>query len=191
MQKLHAPTCSDSGQQLGSRCTSDSTVATAGRLAQQNAGAKQKDDCHATTSQCLWLPTPPAKLDKHGLERQLPSALQYISLQRRCGRSVLICDDEGVDACVCVALAASLCRDLVDEDCAASSSGRNMSEVVHGVKAAARTRLAEISGCHPTARPTRTALKQVYHYVSWVVAQQGNRVVVPQPGTRGATKIAR
>ena len=140
------------------------------RLSVQTEGAC---DQHREVSACLWLPIRPAKLDKrHGLERQLAPALRFISVQRKRGRSVLICDDDGADACVCMALAAMLCRGLNVEGCETSSGGRSMSAMVHGVKAAARTHLAEISSFHPAARPTRTTLKQVYGFVGGVLTAQ-------------------
>ena len=137
-------------------------------------GSPRSQERPSIKSQSLWLPTKPAKLDKHGLERQLPSALQFIDLQRKMGCSILLCDDDGVDSCVCVALAAMLCRDPALVGYAASPGPYNMSAAVHCVKTAARARLAEISGSHACAGPTRTTLKQVYSYVArdWV-AQQG------------------
>ena len=164
--------CHGSEGQLNEQHCANVTVYTARLLAESAAGAKPKEDCHAETRRCLWLPIRPAKLDKHGLERQFPPALRFISLHHSYGRSVLICDDEGVDACVCVALAATLCRDVDVKDSALSTGGRDMSAVVHGVKASARTGLASISGFHPTARPTRTALKSVYSYVGGYVASR-------------------
>ena len=175
LQTLHAQyhgICRNSGEQLTDQHGMEGTISATGQLDQLGADAKQDKDCHGTSRQCLWLATPPPKLDKHGLERQLPAALRFISIQREHGRSVLICDDAGVDACVCVALAAILCRVLYDEGCAARSTGRVMSAVVHGVKAAARTELASISRFHIDAQPSRTALKQVYSFVSRKVASQ-------------------
>ena len=175
MQTLHAQRHGDSrdcGEQHASQHGPKTKGYSTGQLRQSEPADKQDDDCQATTSRCLWLPTPPPKYDKHGLERQLSPSLRFISLQREHGRSVLICDDEGVDACVCVALAAMLGRDAADTDWAASNSACSVSAVVHRVKAAARTRLAELSGFHPIAQPTRTALKQVYSFVSWMVSPQ-------------------
>jgi hypothetical protein len=130
------------------------------------SGSTQSQDLLDQRCRSVWLPTKPAKFDKHGLERQLPAALQFIDRQRRLGHSVLICDDDGIDSCVCIALAAMLCCDTAPNGCAAGHGLGDMPAVVHGVKAAARSRLAEISGFHTTSGPTRTALKQVYNYVA-------------------------
>ena len=167
-----ANSCCDSGQQPDSWLGTEAATSGTWPDVQPEAGCQQHMiPCPASASPCLWLPIKAAKLDKHGLERQLTPALHFISVQRKRGRSVLICDDDGADACVCVALAAMLCRglDLHLEHCGPSSGGRNTSVVMHSVKAAARTHLADISSFHPSARPTRTALKQVY---SWVAAAQ-------------------
>ena len=133
----------------------------------------------AEASTCLWLPIKAAKLDKHGLDRQLMPALRFISVGRSHGRSVLICDDDGADACVCVALAAILCRGVDLEHCEPSSGGRNISAVIHGVKAAARTHLADISSFHPSAKPSRTALKQVYSFVGGLASAQRDTRAFP------------
>jgi hypothetical protein len=43
----------------------------------------------------LWLPVPPAKRDKAGLQAVLPRALAFVSAHLAAGRRVLIQDDEG------------------------------------------------------------------------------------------------
>ncbi len=181
-------TCRGRRQQPGSQhetgTTADDAVWPSGQT--EAACDQHRDACPAEASTCLWLPVKPAKLDKrHGLERCLAPALRFISVQRKCGRSVLICDDDGADACVCVALAAMLCRGLSVEGGDTSIGGRSMSAVIHGVKAAARTHLANISSFHPSARPTRTALKQVYGFVGGVAAAQ------PDPHALLGSKDAR
>ncbi len=166
--------CRDSNKQPESQHEGGTAENAIQPSAQVEAACDQhREGCPAEASACLWLPIKPAKLDKrHGLDRQLAQALRFISGQRKHGRSVLICDDDGADACVCMALAAMLCRGLDVEGCETSSGGRSVSAVIHGVKAAARTHLAEISSFHPSARPTRTALKQVYGFVGGVFAAQ-------------------
>ena len=148
-----------------------------GATYEPESGSLQSRNLHGDCCRSLWLPTKPGKLDKHGLERQLPAALQFIDRQRKLGRSVLICDDHGADGCVCIALAAMLCCDTAPNSCTVSHGVSDMSAVVHGVKAAARSRLTDISGFHISSGPTRTGLKQVYSYVArqYIARQGGTR----------------
>lgn len=57
----------------------------------------------------LWLPVKGCKIDRQGLQRQLPAALAYLGGHRHMDHTVLICDDDGGDACVCMVVAALVC----------------------------------------------------------------------------------
>lgn len=107
----------------------------------------------------LWLPVKSSKLDRQGLQRQLPAALAFLEAHRRAARTVLVCDDDGCDSCVSVVVAALACEGKAR--CAEEPNYEQLSARMAAAKASVRKHLAEVSREYPLARPTRGSLKQV------------------------------
>lgn len=106
----------------------------------------------------LWLPIKSSKVDRQGLQRALPEALAFLEGHRRAARTVLVCDDDGCDSCVCAVVAALACQGKVP--CTEELSYEQLSARMAAVKASVRKHLAEVSRGYPLARPTRGSLKQ-------------------------------
>lgn len=128
--------------------------------AAQPASERTQDSAEASQLPAyLWLPVKSSKVDRQGLQRQLPAALAFLEGHRRAGRTVLVCDDDAGDACVCMVVAALACQGKVPRS--EGLSYEQVSARMAGVKATVRKHLAEVSRVYPLARPTRGSLKQV------------------------------
>lgn len=109
----------------------------------------------SATSRYLWSPIECAKRQRWALGARMGELLAFLARHQRCSRTVLICDDDGLDACVCVAVATLVHSASCD---AAYGGGIAVS------KEYVRQQLATVSAHYPAARPTRGMLKQVFNY---------------------------
>ncbi|GBG64337.1 hypothetical protein CBR_g41538 [Chara braunii] len=106
------------------------------------------------------------KLDRHSLERNLPSAVLFARQHLKCGHSIFICCRDGVDYSVAVCLAI-LVSCFNDHGVLFGDSEQEMAApAAVTTKASLRRRLAYLAAYDPDARPCRGNLKQVYHYLS-------------------------
>jgi hypothetical protein len=149
-----------------------------------------------------WLPVRSAKQERSGLRESLPAAMAFMQRQLGAGRTVLVCDDDGHDTCVCVVVAALLAGVGVTQAAGASTAAASVGGAGGGgegdggissvpclparpggsaaplehegapglhlpnavSKQCVRQKLAAVSSCYPSARPTRGLLKQVFSF---------------------------
>ncbi|KXZ52061.1 hypothetical protein GPECTOR_10g1084 [Gonium pectorale] len=141
---------------------------------------------HHQAPRYLHLPVQHFKHSRTSLAEQLEPALRFLSHHLSLGRTVLIHDTNGLDTCVCIAVAALLACYGPCGAQSAEAGGPAWLQSYAGPgapaggspsKDAVRQRLAFVSGCYPPARPTRGMLRQVYnHFVSPAAATATARV---------------
>lgn len=140
-------------------------------------------------------PTPKhAQRERLSLRQRLPAAISFIwqHLAEE-GRAIFVTCDDGLDASVCVALAAMLLQrsrggapgKLLGGDppepgrnnsCSASSSGSKRPP-----KQRVRQQLAALSATYPAAQPTRANLKMVSNFVTCLECGCASAALIPGP----------
>lgn len=130
----------------------------------------------------MWLPIDDSKHDRFSLKRNLNKLLEFLNWHISCGHKVLIHDLDGLDACVCLAVALLLqCQQLstgaMPQADSSDPSSAGLSPVT---KLSVRQKLTMVSAYYPQARPTRGMLKQVFNYF-----EEARRAADRSPGLQG------
>ena len=125
-----------------------------------NCGLKQHALAPRDAPRYAHCPMESSKKRRGAMEAALPAAVGRVEGWRAAGKRVLIHCDDGLDACVCVAICVALRRDAAEagEAPGAPQGGGRVS------KDAIRAKLGLLSRAYPTARPSRGSLKQVFNF---------------------------
>ncbi|GMH35991.1 hypothetical protein BSKO_03859 [Bryopsis sp. KO-2023] len=140
---------------------------------------EENNDAHGELpGRYMWCPIDCSKRDKAALKRKLPAVLEFLSSKLDAGCRVLVHDDEGSDACVCITVAVLLmcfseksnteeaggssdlrfCQKFGEFDEVSIATARKVT------KDAVRRRLGFVTSWYSDGRPTRGMLKQVFNF---------------------------